>query len=153
MSSLSGLKAAPSIKIFLPATSPSSWFARSNTRCLRRRFTASTSAKKSIAEPTPSSSALAIKARMSFGKQPPPKPMPLRKNCEPILASMPIASASETASAPAASEISAMALIKLILVARKLLAATFTNSLVATSITKNGVCPAAEPVSPFKIGP
>ncbi len=59
---------------------------------------------------------------MSLGRQPPPNPMPALRNRRPIRASCPIASARVVTSAPVASAISAMALMKEILVARKALA-------------------------------
>ena len=68
---------------------------------------------------------------MSLGRQPPPKPMPALRNARPIRASWPIASARSTTSAPAASQTSATALMKEILVARNALAATLTSSAVA----------------------
>ena len=76
---------------------------------------------------------------MSLGRQPPPNPTPALRNRRPIRASWPIASASATTSAPAASHTSPTALMKEILVARKALAATFTSSAVAKSVTTIGV--------------
>ena len=57
----------------------------------------------------------------------------------PIRASWPSASASWTTSAPAASQTSAIALMKEILVARKAFAAALTSSAVAKSVTIGGV--------------
>ena len=68
---------------------------------------------------------------MSLGRQPPPKPSPARRNCRPIRTSCPIAPASDVTSPPLASHISAMALMKEILVARNALAATLTSWAVA----------------------
>ena len=87
---------------------------------------------------TPLSCAVARKARMSFGRQPPPKPRPGERNLRPIRSSMPIASASLITSAPEASHISAITLIKEILVARNELAATFTSSAVSRSMVSAG---------------
>lgn len=75
---------------------------------------------------------------MSFGRQPPPKPIPARRNFEPIRSSCPIASASFLTSPSAASQTSAMALMNEIFVARKELAAVFTSSAVGKSVTTNG---------------
>ena len=72
-----------------------------------------------------------MNARMSLGRQPPPNPMPALRNFRPIRSSSPIASASRVTSAPVASQTSAMALMKEILVARNELAAAFTSSAVA----------------------
>ena len=60
----------------------------------------STSRRKVIASSTPSSPARGTKARMSLGRQPPPKPTPALRNWRPIRASCPIASARSTTSAP-----------------------------------------------------
>ena len=79
---------------------------------------------------------------MSLGRQPPPKPIPALRNLRPIRWSWPIASASCTTSPPVTSQISAIALMKEILVARKALAATLTSSAVARSVSISGV-PAA----------
>ena len=76
---------------------------------------------------------------MSFGKHPPPKPIPALRNRRPIRTSCPIASASTVTSAPAASHTSEMALMNEILVARKAFADAFTNSAVARSVTRNGI--------------
>lgn len=72
-----------------------------------------------------------MKARMSLGRHPPPKPTPAFKNFQPMRSSRPMAFASWVTSAPVTSLISAMALINEILVARKALADTFTSSAVA----------------------
>ena len=68
---------------------------------------------------------------MSLGRHPPPKPIPARRNFDPMRSSYPIACASCVTSAPVASHTSAIALMNEILVARKLLAATLTSSEVA----------------------
>ncbi len=98
----------------------------------------STSRRKVSAWSAPSSPARAMKARMSLGRQPPPKPMPARRNFFPMRSSWPIASASFTTSPSAASQTSAMALMNEILVARKELAEVFTSSAVGKSVTTNG---------------
>ena len=97
----------------------------------RRRLISSTSRRKVRAWSAPSSPARAMNARMSLGRQPPPKPMPALRNLRPIRSSWPIASASWETSAPAASQTSAMALMKEILVARNALAEALTSSAVA----------------------
>ena len=92
---------------------------------------ASTSRRNVSAWSAPSSPARAMNARMSLGRQPPPKPRPAPRNLRPIRSSYPIASASCVTSAPAASQTSAIALMNEILVARKAFAAVFTSSAVA----------------------
>ena len=88
---------------------------------------------------TPSSPARAMKARMSLGRQPPPKPRPARRNLCPIRSSCPIAVASWVTSAPVASHTSAIALMNEILVARNEFAATFTSSAVGKSVLTTGI--------------
>src|SRR5271165_3335224 len=83
-----------------------------------------------------------MNARMSLGRQPPPKPRPGRKAAPPIRGSSPSASDSFMTSALAASHTSAMALMNEIFVARKAFAATLTISAVGRSVARNGV-PAA----------
>ena len=102
----------------------------------------STSRRKVSAWSAPSSPARAMNARMSLGRQPPPKPSPALRKRRPIRSSSPIASASWVTSAPVASHSSAIALMKEILVARNELAATLTSWAVARSVTIFGV-PAA----------
>ena len=75
---------------------------------------------------------------MSLGRQPPPKPIPARRNFDPMRSSMPIARATSVTSPPVASHSSAIALMKEILVARKALAETFTSSAVSKPITRRG---------------
>lgn len=75
---------------------------------------------------------------MSLGRQPPPKPIPARRNFFPMRSSCPMASASFTTSPSAASHTSAIALMKEILVARKEFAEVFTSSAVGKSVTTNG---------------
>ena len=110
---------------------PSAATARSTTRWRCRRLIASTSLRNASESPRPSSSARAVNARMSFGRQPPPNPTPAFRNRRPMRASCPMASASAVTSAPVASAISDIALMKLIFVARNAFAATFTSSAVA----------------------
>ena len=76
---------------------------------------------------------------MSLGRQPPPNPSPAFRNSRPIRLSNPIASASRVTSPPAAWHIWAIALMKLILVARNELAATLISSAVAMSHRTTGV--------------
>ena len=64
--------------------------------------------------------------------------MPACKNREPIRGSYPMAFASTVTSPPDASQISAMALINEILVARNEFAATLTNSAVGRSARIQG---------------
>ena len=75
---------------------------------------------------------------MSLGRHPPPKPRPGRSPTAPIRGSYPTARASRAASAPVASQISAIALMKEIFVARNALAASLTSSAVARSVATNG---------------
>ena len=105
--------------------------ARSTIRTRRRILMESTSRRNDSAWSTPSSPARAMNARMSLGRQPPPKPRPAFRNLRPMRSSYPMASASPVTSAPVASHSSAIALMKEILVARKELAATLTSSAVA----------------------
>ena len=98
----------------------------------------SISRRKVSAWSAPSSPARAMNALMSLGRQPPPKPMPARRNFRPIRSSCPMASASLATSPPAASQTSAMALMKEIFVARKEFAEVFTSSAVGKSVTTNG---------------
>jgi hypothetical protein len=79
-----------------------------------------------------------MNARMSLGRQPPPKPRPACRNRPPMRSSWPSASASSTTSAPVASHTSAIALMNEILVARNEFAATLTSSAVARSVTTTG---------------
>nr|KEP24631.1 hypothetical protein DA06_01410 [Georgenia sp. SUBG003] len=132
MSSLSGLNAAPRTATRRPVKVPPTatrarWMAWSRRRSLME----STSRRKVRAWSTPSSPARAMKARMSLGRQPPPNPIPARRNFFPMRSSWPMASASWVTSAPVASHSSAMALMKEIFVARKEFAATLTSSAVA----------------------
>ena len=78
MSSVLGLNAAPSTATRVPpeASRRSSSRARSTMRARRRRLISSTSRRKVSAWSTPSSPARAMNARMSLGRQPPPKPSP-----------------------------------------------------------------------------
>ena len=132
MSSECGLNAAPStVTFFLKTEPPSASTTSSTARSRRRRLIASISRRKATDSPRPSSSARAENARMSFGRQPPPKPMPAPRNRRPMRASWPMASASWVTSAPVTSAISAIALMNEIFVARNALAATFTSSAVA----------------------
>ena len=80
-----------------------------------------------------------MNARISFGKHPPPNPIPACKKRLPILGSYPIALARTVTSPPAASQTSAIALINEIFVARNEFAATFTNSDVGKSALTQGV--------------
>ncbi|CAB4610077.1 unannotated protein [freshwater metagenome] len=80
-----------------------------------------------------------MKARISFGRHPPPKPIPACRNLFPILGSYPMAFASTVTSPPAASQTSAIAFINEIFVARKELAATLTSSDVGRSALTQGV--------------
>jgi hypothetical protein len=144
ISSESGLKATPSTPTRAPAkpSGPASSRARSTMRARRRMLIASTSRRNDSAWSTPSSSARAMNALMSFGRQPPPKPRPGRRPAGPIRGSWPSASASRWTSPCAASHTSAIALMNEILVARNAFAATFTSSAVARSVARNGT-PAA----------
>ncbi|CAM5242287.1 hypothetical protein SFUMM280S_03168 [Streptomyces fumanus] len=139
-SSESGLKVAPSTATRLPRNGPppSAWRASSTIWPRWRMLIESISRRKVSAWSAPSSPARAMNARMSLGRQPPPKPIPARRNFRPIRSSYPIASASLATSPPAASHTSAIALMKEIFVARKEFAAVFTSSAVGKSVTTNG---------------
>src|SRR3954469_18622366 len=85
MSSLSGLKAAPRTATRLPTSEPSRTSRASSTMRIRRRMLMlSTSLRKVRAWSAPSSPARAMKARMSLGRQPPPKPSPALRNLRPM---------------------------------------------------------------------
>ena len=143
MSSDWGLNEQPSTPTVRPSGDPPAISsARSTMRARRRRLIASTSPSQELTESTPSSRAVAAKARMSLGRQPPPNPSPGTRNRPPIRLSWASASASGTMSAPAASQTSAIALMNETLVARNALAATLTSSAVGRSVTRNGT-PAA----------
>ena len=131
MSSLLGLNAAPSTATRRPSSEPSHTSrVRSTIRWRRRMLMSSTSRRNVSAWSAPSSPARAMNARMSLGRQPPPKPSPALRNRRPMRASWPIASASATTSASTFSQTSAMALMNEILVARNEFAATLTSSAV-----------------------
>ena len=80
-----------------------------------------------------------MNARMSLGRQPPPKPSPACRNRLPIRESWPSASDSAVTSAFTTSHTSAIALMNEIFVARNEFAATLTSSAVAKSVTTTGV--------------
>jgi len=106
-----GLKAAPRTATRLSTSVPPQCSrARSTIRERRLTLIASISRRNSSASSAPSSPARAMNARMSLGRQPPPNPTPALRNLRPIRSSWPMASASLTTSAPAASHTSAMAL-------------------------------------------
>ena len=107
----------------------------------RRMLMLSTSRRNVSAWLAPSSPARAIKARISFGRHPPPNPMPALRNLRPIRASWPIASANTDTSAPVTSHTSAIALMNEIFVARKAFADVLTSSEVSRSVTRNGIPP------------
>src|SRR5664280_2810145 len=139
MSSELGLNAAPSTATFIPPKDPpTSSAARSTMRARRRILIASTSLRNDSAWSTPSSPARAMNARMSLGRHPPPKPRPACRKRPPIRSSYDSALDSAITSALVASQTSAMALMKLIFVARKALAATLTSSAVAKSQLTTG---------------
>ena len=75
---------------------------------------------------------------MSLGRQPPPNPSPGLRKRPPIRSSCASAVARSDTSAPVTSQISAIALMNEILVARNELAATLTSSDVARSVTTTG---------------
>src|ERR1700694_4038373 len=79
-----------------------------------------------------------MKARMSLGRHPPPKPRPALRKRRPIRGSYPRASASSVTSASAASHTSEIALMNEILVARNAFADTLTSSAVCRSVSRNG---------------
>ena len=77
-------------------------------------------------------------ARVSFGKQLPPHPGPAFSMSLPMRGSMPIPVATSNTSAPTASQISAIALMKVSLVARNALAAYLRASADAVFIRRTG---------------
>ena len=75
---------------------------------------------------------------MSFGKHDPPQPGPAERNLGPIRGSRPTTFIISCTSAPAASQILAMALTKLSRVAKNALAACLVSSAVGMSVTITG---------------
>ena len=90
-------------------------------RRLRASLTATTVSTMRMGAPT--CSAVRASASVSFGKQEPPKPGPGCRNLRPMRPSRPMPRATSCTSAPTASQRSAISLMKVILVARKALAA------------------------------
>ena len=70
-----------------------------------------------------SSRAAALKAKTSLDRHDPPQPIPAFKNRDPIRSSRPTPRATSVTSAPTSSQMLAISLIKLTLVARKAFAA------------------------------
>ena len=143
-SSLPGLNARPSAATLTFRREPpgATALASDTTRSRRPRFAWSTALSSVDRGSAPSREATAWNARMSLGRQPPPKPSPGDRKFRPIRASSPIASASSSTSAPDFSHTSATMLMNEILVARNALADTFTSSAVSSPVTISGM-PAA----------
>ncbi len=95
-----------------------------------------------ISKRSPCSSAICATARVSFGKQEPPKPGPGWRNFGPMRLSSPMPRATTWTSAPTASHSSAISLMKEILVARKALEAYLIISADSTLVITKGT-PAA----------
>ena len=79
-----------------------------------------------------------MRAETSLGKHEPPQPIPACKNLLPMRESKPMPFATWVTSAPTRSHILATSLIKLILVAKKALAAYLIISAELRSVTKTG---------------
>ena len=119
ISSEFGLKATPRTAALVPTRDPQISRVASITRLRCLILMLSTTCKNVTTSPRPSSSARVVKARMSFGRHPPPKPNPASRNSRPIRLSTPIAPASMVTSADVASHTSEIALMNEIFVARK----------------------------------
>ncbi len=87
------------------------------------------------------SRAVAISAEVSFPKHEPPQPIPACRNRVPMRASRPMPLLICVASAPTFSASCATSLMKLILRARKALAAYFTSSADARLVVMSGTAP------------
>ena len=128
MSSVLGLKVRPSMAMVLPATLPSSAAmtlrAIARLRCVVDGDDGLDEAQRRAVVLAPS----CISASVSFGKQEPPKPGPACRNFGPMRLSRPMPRATSCTSAPAFSQRSAISLMKVILVARKALAAYLISS-------------------------
>ena len=88
---------------------------------------------------TLASSAMRSSAMVSLGKQEPPKPGPGWRNLPPIRRSRPSPLATAWTSAPTRSHRSAISLMKVTLVARKLLVAYLISSAVSSEVNRIGV--------------
>lgn len=131
------LKARPHTAMRLPAHPPSRcWASRLTTRSNCRSLLATV--LSSCANGSPSCRATCASARVSFGRHEPPQPGPAARNFGPILGSIPRTRIISCTSAPAASQIFAIALTKLSRVARKAFAACFVSSAVGMSVTITG---------------
>ena len=137
MSSVSGLKVRPSTATVLPRRLPPA--ALETLRAIARlRLSLTASTASTIRNGTSWSSAILTSARVSFGKHEPPKPGPACRNFEPMRLSSPMPRATSCTSAPTFSARSAISLMKVILVARKALAAYLISSAVRRAVNISG---------------
>ena len=120
----------------LPAQPPRAWPTFSIIRFWVTWLTSSTASM--MRKRSPESRAIWAAARVSLGKQEPPKPGPACRNFGPIRLSSPIPLDTISTSAPQASQICATSLMKEILVARKPFEAYLISSAVSTSVTMSG---------------
>ena len=138
MSSVLGLKVRPSTPIVRPATEPPqksmTFSAIFFLRALFTSMTCSTMVCGAFA-----SRAVWASASVSLGKHEPPKPGPGCRNLRPMRPSRPMPRATSCTSAPTFSQRSAISLMKVILVARKALAAYLMSSAVSMLVNTIGV--------------
>jgi hypothetical protein len=99
-------------------------------------FTATVASRSGVS--CPNSLAAALRAETSFGKHDPPHPMPAFKNLDPMRPSSPMPLATLPMSAPASSHKVEISFMKLILAARKALAAYLIISALARSVLTKG---------------
>ena len=120
----------------MPATPPTSVSIFSIIRSWVAVLASSTAS--TIRKRSPRSRAISATARVSLGKQEPPKPGPGWRKRGPMRSSRPIPRATTSTSAPSASHIAATSLMNEILVARKPLEAYLISSALSTSVTTKG---------------
>ena len=137
MSSVFGLKVTPSTAMILPLGEPPQM---SNTLSTMRRLTSSftlmTVSVSCIG--TACSCPIRASARVSLGKQLPPYPGPACRNLDPMRPSDPMPLETALMSAPVRSQRAAISLMKVILVARKALAAYLIISALSRSVVMIG---------------
>jgi hypothetical protein len=109
----------------------------SSTRATKRRRcrTLTSAAALSRAKSWPWCAAVSSRARMSLGRQEPPKPRPALRKARPMRGSAPMPSATACTSPPVSSHRWAISLMKLIFSARKLLAPYLISSALVGSVT------------------
>ena len=137
-SSVFGLKVTPRIAMVMPRTEPpQAWTIRRTMLRLRLSLTETT--LSTMRSETLASSAIRSSAAVSLGKHEPPKPGPGCRNLLPIRRSRPRPLATSWTSAPMRSHRSAISLMKVTLVARKLLVAYLISSAVSSEVNTIGV--------------